>query len=156
MRFGLWAKLKPGGRSLYAFLMYESERRSTREFPAKDADIAKVAAVKARTLCNARKKLAEYGLIRYVPQRGNVYVYTICDPEMRSPYPGDPKVPIRYVRKQEDPKARGNGLPLSLGQVAQPASTSEKATASDAPLSSYGLPGVFGDARAASLAELKR
>src|SRR5438874_12161293 len=94
VRSGLWAKMKPGQKDLYIFLMAESERCCTREITATDEQVTAAVGAASRTLCNARKKLQEYGLIRYKPGQGNRYRYTICNPKTREPYPGDPRQPI--------------------------------------------------------------
>src|SRR5579863_5491458 len=93
VRSGLWAKLRPGEVNLYIFLLEESERRCTRQLTVTDEEVRTVGTA-PRTLCNARKKLQEHGLIRYELGQGNKYKYTICDPRTRQPYPGDPRQPI--------------------------------------------------------------
>ena len=91
VRSGQWAKMKPGEKDLYLFLMEESERRCTRELTATDAEITVSVGTASRTLCNARKKLQKYRLIRYSAHDGNRYRYVICDPKTGEPYPGDPQ-----------------------------------------------------------------
>lgn len=80
VRSGLWARMKPGEKDLYVYLMEESERHRTRIIKATDAAIHELVGVAPRTLCNARKKLREYGLILYKAERGKRYAYTICNP----------------------------------------------------------------------------
>ena len=149
MACGLWKEMKPSERSLYAYLMYQSERRSTLAFTAKDCDIA-LSGVKSRSLCNARKKLQERGLIRYSAGRGNIYTYTICDVETRLPYPGDQKVRVMYQPKRPEPGAKAQGAACGPSKpVIRP--VDNEPSGAKAPLSSYGLPGVF--SRAAGSAE---
>jgi len=95
---------------LYVYLMEESERRRTRLIRATDSAIRALVGVAPRTLCNARKKLREYGLILYKAEQGNRYAYTICDPKTGAPYPGDPKDRMDGARRtptaSQDPMDR--------------------------------------------------
>jgi hypothetical protein len=91
--------MKPGEKDLYLFLMEESERRCTRELTATDAEVTATVGAASRTLCNARKRLQEYGLIRYQASLGNRYRYVICDPNTGEPYPGDPRHPMVVPKK---------------------------------------------------------
>lgn len=114
---------------------HESERRRTLQFKAKDSEVSKDAGVKPRSLCNARKKLQEYGIIRFAAGVGNVYVYTICDPETGCPYPGDSATPKPYVKKDNGQAPAPRAVPgLIRAQVPKP----------DLPPEAYGLPNIFG------------
>jgi hypothetical protein len=116
--------------------MHESERRRTLRIKAKDCEIKSMSGVASRSLCNARKKLQEYGLVRYEAGVGNVYVYTICDPETGCPYPGEPNEPKRYVKNSELQTRPTAPLAVArTGTIADP----------NPPLETYGLPKVFGD-----------
>ena len=97
---GLWAKMKPGQKDLYVYLMHESERCRTRVIKAIDRDIQLAVGIASRTLCDARKKLREYGLILYQSEQGNRYTYTICNPRTCEPYPGDPKERVDEARRR--------------------------------------------------------
>jgi len=88
VRSGLWAKMKPGERSLYVYLMEQSEHYCTRKLKRTDAQVRAAVGTAERTICNARKRLQEYGLIQCTMAEGNKCVYTICDPKTRLPYPG--------------------------------------------------------------------
>ena len=99
IRSGLWARMKPSEWSLYVCLMHESERYSTREIQRTDVALCALAGVSSRAFCNARKKLQEYGLLICHRGRGNAYVYTVCDPQTGTPWPGDPKQKIPYRRR---------------------------------------------------------
>ena len=98
VRTGIWREMKPGERDLYLYLMEESERYCTRELILTDAQVRAAVGTASRTLCNARKKLQERGLIRYTAGVGNKYRYVICDPKTGLPYPGDPHEPIRIPK----------------------------------------------------------
>lgn len=117
IRSGLWARMKPGEKDLYVFLMEQSERHRTRELRATDRQIAEAVGVAPRTLCNSRKKLWEYGLIQYKAGNGNRYIYTICNPVTGLPYPGDPKAaPAKYEKPIEgngNSKSQAEERPLS-------------------------------------------
>src|SRR5689334_13146391 len=88
LRSGMWQEMKPGEKDLYVYLMKESERRCTREMTVTDAEVELRVGVASRTLCNARKKVQERGLIRCASGYGNKYTYRICDPKTGLPYPG--------------------------------------------------------------------
>jgi hypothetical protein len=99
IRSGIWAKMKPSERSLYVCLFHDSERYRTRELQRTDSQICELAGLSSRACRDARIKLAERGLLRYKRGSGNVYVYTLCNPGTGEPWPGDPKKPIRYIKK---------------------------------------------------------
>jgi predicted DNA-binding transcriptional regulator len=110
IRSGTWAAMKPAEQSLYTCLLHDSERYRTRELQRTDAQICKLAGLSSRACRDARIKLHERGLVRYKRGNGNVYVYTLCNPETGEPWPGDPKQPIRYIKKvdrvtSEDPRS---------------------------------------------------
>jgi hypothetical protein len=145
IRSGLWAKLKPGEVNLYIYLLEQSERFCTRQIRATDAQIEMAVGTASRTLCNARKKLQENGLIRYERGQGNKYAYTICNPKTGQPYPGNPRQPMVVPKR-------------SRSQVTSPGAASSSAVAETQPLAaqpqdqfhpeeslleSHGLPGVF-------------
>jgi hypothetical protein len=137
VRSGLWAKMKPGEKDLYVCLMAESERRRTRLIKATDPAIHALVGVASRTLCNARKKLREYGLILYKAEQGNRYTYTICDPKTGAPYPGDPKdrVDGTHRTRSEHQETAESPAPTAIAPPKPPKQ--------DLPIESYGLPNVF-------------
>lgn len=104
IRSGLWGKMRPGEKDLYIFLMEQSERRCTREIAATDAEISSGIGAASRTLCNARKRLRELGLIRFDSGHGNRYTYQICDPRTGQPYPGGPREPIVVPKRNRLPE----------------------------------------------------
>jgi hypothetical protein len=141
-RSGLWRKMKPGEKELYLYLMEESERCCTRQLTATDAQVRRVVGAASRTLCNARKKLKEHGLIHFKAGQGNRYTYVICNPRTSLPYPGDPRTPIVMPKR-----GRSSGTELSR-DVVMPSPSKGL----DIPKTShdgqktpehYGLPGVF-------------
>lgn len=98
VRRGIWKQMKPGEHGLYIYLMEQSERLCSRLIRATDSEINEAVGVAPRTLCNARKKLKERGIVLYEAKRGNRYAYTICNLQTGLPYPGDPKKRIEYVK----------------------------------------------------------
>ena len=113
VRDGRWAKLTPSEQSFYVILLHESERYSTREIQRCDAQIRELSGVSSRALCNARKKLAELGLVAYRKQRGNLYIYDLCNPETGRPWPGSPKERVLYQKKgQCEPTAGSVASPI--------------------------------------------
>lgn len=130
IRSGLFAKMKPGEVKLYVYLMEQSERYCTRRLKRTDAAIRNAVGVSERTLCNARKKLSEYGLILREKGEGNKYTYTICNPITRRPYPGDPKARM-HLPKGLKPREVVEPQAFTNGQGKQP--------------EEYGLANVFKD-----------
>ena len=99
IRTGLWARMRERERSLYTVLLHESERYCTRQFDRTDAQLSSIAGICPRSIREGRIKLQEFGLIIAKRGKGNVYTYTICNPDTHAPWPGDPKARIPYVKK---------------------------------------------------------
>ena len=136
--------MKPGEKDLYLYLLEESERCCTREIRATDAQVTTLVGTASRTLCNARKKLSEYGLITYKAGQGNPYTYTICDPKTCLPYPGDPRNPMivpRRERTKETDLPGSSDLSLHRKEL-RPKRYKSPRDERKTP-ESYGLPGVF-------------
>ena len=113
VRNGCWATLTPSEQSFYIIILHESERYCTREIQRSDAQIRELSGVSSRALCNARKKLAERGLVAYSKHRGNLYIYDLCNPETGLPWPGNPKERVLYQKKgQCEPTARSLASPV--------------------------------------------
>lgn len=142
IRLGLWLKMKPGEKDLYVFLMFESERCCTREMTRTDQEIRDVVGVAARTLCNARKKLQERGLVRCQKVAGNKFRYTLCDAETREPYPGDPKQRIFYQRKG-DVNIPRQSLSSIVSDQPRVATNQAQGCGHTNSLEQHGLAGVF-------------
>jgi hypothetical protein len=136
LRTGLWRKMKPGEKDLYLYLMEESERCCTREIQATDAQISKLVRTASRTLCNARKKLQELGLIRYRSGQGNKYTYVICNPKTGQPYPGDPRSPI-IVPKRNRTSTEHPSIPDGGRSFAGDGFSKQQS------LEAHGVPGIF-------------
>jgi hypothetical protein len=109
IRSGLWKRMRSGERDLYLFLMERSEGLRTRQLKFVDAEVRKAMGTAPRTLCDARKRLQEYGLVLCERKDGNKYLYTICNPITGVPYPGGPK--------DKPPKYDGQGLILMLDRL---------------------------------------
>jgi len=136
IRSGLWKAMRSSEKDLYVFLMQESERCCTRQVHCTDAEITKAVGLKPRTLCNARKKLQERGLIACARHQGNKYEYTICDLATGKPYPGNPKERIVYAKQntaqavQEKPPEPSSAATVPPPPVGQD-------------LESHGVSGIF-------------
>jgi hypothetical protein len=146
LRSGLWTKMKPGEKNLYLFLMEESERRCTRELTATDAQITVAVGTASRTLCNARKKLQEHGLIRYKAGHGNRYRYVICDPKTGEPYPGDPRQPLVVPKRKAQATSRPKPDVADTSPHSLVASRLESTSPSDQqklPIRTDGVSGIF-------------
>jgi hypothetical protein len=146
VRGGIWADMTPSEQGMYVWLLHESERYHSREFTRPDAQLCAAMGVSSRSVCDARKKIQERGLVICERATGNVYRYVICNPETRQPYPGDPKVRVDLPKKRSlEPD--GDGLaqqaappPVEHRQSSQPCADDLR---NSKPLENYGLPGVF-------------
>jgi hypothetical protein len=112
-----------GEKDLYTFLSFESQRCCTLEIVATDADIRAKVGAAPRTLCNARKRLQEKGLILYRAGRGNRYRYVLCDPTTREPYAGDPRDPITVPKRGRMATPKKPALAVVADQQILPVST---------------------------------
>ncbi|MGH9523019.1 MAG: hypothetical protein ACRD3E_10855 [Terriglobales bacterium] len=130
IRSGVWKNLKPGAKDLFIYLMAESERCCTRELRRSDAQISATVGAAARTLCDARKKLGEFGLIAYRRGEGNKFTYVICNPATRLPYPGNPRTPMVCRRR-----------PPRVVTIGGEGDQHQRITGD--PITMHGLPGVF-------------
>ena len=151
IRSGLFSKLKEGEIRLYIALMERSEFLCTREVILTDEQIRELVGVAPRTLCNARKKLREVGLILSRSGGGNKYKYILCDPTTGKPYPGETKVKAPY--QKADP-ARPQDAPKETR--AQPPRNKLQKTAAPCTPGAYGIPLSFFQLRVASFAGLTR
>jgi|GEM_PF-6232113 len=145
-RTGLWAKMKPGEKDLYIYLMAESERCCTREMKRADAQITAGIGAAARTLCNARKKLQEFGLVLCQKGEGNKYVYSICNPVTGEPYPGDPRAPLicsKRPTKTNGSISDGFSSPAKDLNNTPPTPDDANDRACNGRSEQHGLPGVF-------------
>jgi hypothetical protein len=89
----------------YGFIFWMSHHCSSLQFDVADKDIVKRTNLSPRTLADARKDLAERGLILYVRQ-GRGHRYVICDPSTGQPFPGNPKEQLIHPRKRAKPVAK--------------------------------------------------
>jgi hypothetical protein len=146
LRSGIWRKMKPGEKDLYLYLMEESERCCTREITATDAQVRLSVGAASRTLCNARKKLQEYGLIHHKSGQGNKYTYVICNPKTGQPYPGDPRLPIVVPKRNRAAQNEQLSPVVSIPREQPQRSnfgTPKPSRPQRIALEAHGLPGVF-------------
>jgi hypothetical protein len=77
---GMAARLGPSAAFIYLALCDHANRNSSMSFKASDKALASETTIAPRTICNARKKLTEYGLISWKREKGQSYVYTLLKP----------------------------------------------------------------------------
>ncbi len=77
---GTAAILKPSATLLYVALCDHANRNRSNTFKASDRALESDTALATRTICNARKKLLEKGLITCTRSEGQSYVYTLSVP----------------------------------------------------------------------------
>jgi hypothetical protein len=100
---GIVPQMKDSALRLYLFLCRHSDRRSSRQFKATDAEIGEQAGSSPGALRHARKNLLSLGLIHCEKAPGGAYTYSLCDVDTKRPYPGDPKVKAPYKKKEKQP-----------------------------------------------------
>lgn len=97
---GIVAKMRDSAVRLYFFLCRASDRKSSLKFAATDKEITEQSGASPRALRDARINLKALGLIAYDKAPGGSYTYSLCDVDTGRPFPGDPKVRARYVKKE--------------------------------------------------------
>lgn len=97
---GYAPEMSPSALRLYLFLMWKSDRYSTRKFQATDGEIAEAVGVSTRALTGARVKLTRMGIVLCEKSPGEEYTYTLCDLNTGKPYPGPPNVRPPYKKKE--------------------------------------------------------
>jgi hypothetical protein len=142
LRSGLWLKMRPGEKDLYVYLMEESERRCTREIVATDSQVTQLVGAASRTLCNARKKLQEHGLIQYRSGQGNRYIYQICNPKTGHPYPGEPRNRALFSETGGPPKRETLFVHLAEQRRSSPRVMTSAPQRESRP-EDHGVPGIF-------------
>lgn len=75
---GLAAKLGPSAALLYIALCEHANRNGSNTFKASDEALASDTGLGPRTICDARKALAEHNLITLARRKGQSYTYTVC------------------------------------------------------------------------------
>ena len=76
---GLAQRLGPSASLLYLALCEHANRESNNTFKASDRALASETGLGTRTICNARKRLCEHGLVTFTRPEGQSYNYTICN-----------------------------------------------------------------------------
>jgi hypothetical protein len=143
IRSGLWGQMKPGEKDLYIYLMEESERCCTRQLTITDAQVKNSVRTASRTLCNARKKLQERGLIGCKRGQGNKYRYVICNPKTGQPYAGNPRDPIIVPKRSANQNVRGARAVSGAIQDLQQYALSQSPRPDEALLEQHGVSGIF-------------
>jgi hypothetical protein len=77
---GMAARLGPSAGYIYIALCEHANRTSSVTFKASDKALASETTIAPRTICNARKKLIEYGLISCKREKGQSHIYTLLKP----------------------------------------------------------------------------
>lgn len=94
------ARLGPSPTVLYVALCEHANRSGKNTFKASDRAIAADTGLSPRTICDARKRLFERGLVKYVREKGQSYLYSLPIPDLNW-------VPIKQ-RLRVKRKARAN------------------------------------------------
>ena len=89
---GTAAKLKTSASLFYIALFEHANRHGHNQFKASDRALASETGLGTRTICEARKRLAEKGLISHTREKGESYVYTL------------PKLDFPWMRLADRPR----------------------------------------------------
>jgi hypothetical protein len=111
---GLALEMKDSAFRLYIFFCRVSDRKSTRQFSMSDSRVKAEAGISPRALSDARRELVSLGAIVCERTPGREYIYTLCDLETGQPFPGHPKIPIPYLKKQRQNAPATPNQPLAL------------------------------------------
>ena len=79
---GLAARLGSSAGFLYVALCDHANRNGSNTFKASDKALASDTGMGTRTICNARQRLCEHGLISFERPEGQSYKYTISKPSL--------------------------------------------------------------------------
>jgi len=79
---GMAARLRPSAGYMYLALCEHANRNSSNTFSASDKALASDTGIGTRTICDARKKLIERGLISCKREKGQSHVYTLLKPSL--------------------------------------------------------------------------
>jgi hypothetical protein len=105
-QLGFFAKMSPSDIALYFTLCWWSDRKSSRSFEVKDAEMEAHSGLSRRSLHDARKHLSSLGMVENTKNLGG-HVYTLCDLKTGLPYPGDPKAKLNWLKKGANGNAVG-------------------------------------------------
>jgi hypothetical protein len=75
-------ELKPSASLLYLALCEHANRNGSNTFKASDKALASETTLSTRTICDARKRLVEKGLITVTLEPGQSYFYTLTVPSL--------------------------------------------------------------------------
>lgn len=77
---GMGARLGSSAGYMYIALCDHANRNGSNTFKVSDRALACDTAIATRTICDARKRLIEYGLISCEREKGQSHVYTLLKP----------------------------------------------------------------------------
>src|ERR1035441_6282930 len=87
VRLGVFKTLGPVAVKLLVALWYESERCSTRELTLTVAQMQALVGGSRNSHAKARNELIKAGLVRAEPYGTAGFVFHLCSPETREPWP---------------------------------------------------------------------
>jgi hypothetical protein len=113
---GTFAKLRRSAQGVYAALLYEVQRKSSRHITADDARLKELTSVSEPTLRDVRKNLLEHGLFSCKRTGYGKYRYTLLDPATSSEFVMVPRrrPPERDTKTGTSPFNEVKGVPLNF------------------------------------------
>ena len=118
---GTARELKPAATLLYLALWENANRHGKAEFKASDKALASETTLSSRTICDARKRLIETGLISCIREPGQSFTYTLPKPEMNwVPLKDRPRKKMLPRAYHAQRAARLHMVPSASANVAEP------------------------------------
>jgi hypothetical protein len=105
---GTAASLRPSAALLFLALCEHANRINGNTFKASDRALASETGLGTRTICNARNRLIERGLISCSRQEGQSYVYTL------------PVFSFPWIRLEERPRQKKKPRAIHATRAKQP------------------------------------
>lgn len=91
---GTASRIGPSASLVFFALCEHANRDECNTFKASDAALASETGLSPRTICNARKRLQEHGLVSFSRQDGESYTYTI------------PKFALQWISLAQRPRSK--------------------------------------------------
>jgi hypothetical protein len=113
IRRGMVKKLSGVAIRLYIALWHESERYCTRELTRTVAQLRELVGGSPGSHAKARDELVRAGLVQIEPYGREGFVFHLCDPTTRKPWPVHPRERVRYSKKNapSSPLTEGHSAP---------------------------------------------
>ena len=127
VRLGDIRALSPFALKLLVALWHDSERYSTRELTRTVAELQELIGGSRTSHTKARTELTQSGLLVAQSCGAEGFIFHLCNPETRKPWPFHPKSKLEYARKGKAPGVTA-ASPMTPAHVPGPAAMQEAET----------------------------